>query len=87
MIKIKITAQLVPQLITHVGDSGVIVKPPMCLAKLDYLIGQTPPRYPVPAIILDTTIRPMGVAIWRCYDGLDGDRYTKEFVHWFKPMN
>lgn len=36
----------------------------------------------LPVIILDVTFRPMGLAIWRCYDGVDGDRFTIERKWW-----
>lgn len=47
-----------------------------------YMRGRTEPHRSMPAIILDVTLRPMGVAIWRCYDGPEGDRYTVERVWW-----
>lgn len=36
----------------------------------------------LPAVILDVTFRPMGICIWRCLDGLEGDRFTQERVWW-----
>jgi hypothetical protein len=44
----------------------------------DYACGYEPPHYPVPAIVYDVTPRPLGVALWRCYDGIEGDRFTME---------
>lgn len=54
----------------------------MCAAY--YVNGQGVPHYPLPVIILDVTPRPMGLAIWRCYDGKEGDRFTIE-RKWFNP--
>lgn len=47
-----------------------------------YEYGELPPNHSVPAIILDVTLRPMGTAIWRCYDGIEGDRFTIECKWW-----
>lgn len=53
-----------------------------------YILGFHEPNFPLPAIIYDVLIRPLGVAITRDWDGPDGNRFSFE-REWFfsKELN
>ncbi len=54
-----------------------------CYVPGKYLMGMTEPNFPVPTVQYDVLLRPMGIAITRDWDGLEGDRFTLERT-WFK---